>query len=51
MSGTVDTALAKEWPNPKVASAEVARVALQAVIDAVEDVIRANRRCRFLPNC
>jgi uncharacterized protein (DUF2267 family) len=38
MSGTVDTDLAKEWPHPKVAPAEVARVALQAVIDTVEDV-------------
>ncbi|MBW4605826.1 MAG: SDR family oxidoreductase [Hassallia sp. WJT32-NPBG1] len=38
MPGTVDTELAKEWPNPKVAPAEVARAALQAVIDDVEDV-------------
>ncbi len=38
MPGTVDTNLAKEWPNPKVAPAEVARAALQAVVDGVEDV-------------
>ncbi len=38
MPGTVDTELAKDWPNPKVAPAEVARAALQAVLDGVEDV-------------
>jgi NAD(P)-dependent dehydrogenase (short-subunit alcohol dehydrogenase family) len=38
MPGTVDTDLAKEWPNPKVAPGEVARATLQAVIDGVEDV-------------
>lgn len=38
MPGTVDTDLAKAWPNPKVAPAEVARAALQAVIDQQEDV-------------
>jgi NAD(P)-dependent dehydrogenase (short-subunit alcohol dehydrogenase family) len=38
MPGTVDTELAKEWPNPKVAPAEVVRAALQAVLDDVEDV-------------
>jgi NAD(P)-dependent dehydrogenase (short-subunit alcohol dehydrogenase family) len=38
MPGTVDTDLAKDWPNPKVAPAEVARAALQAVIDNQEDV-------------
>jgi short-subunit dehydrogenase len=38
MPGTVDTELAKEWPNPKVAPAEVAREALQALIDNQEDV-------------
>ncbi len=38
MPGTVDTELAKEWPNPKVAPKEVATAALQAVIDGVEDV-------------
>ncbi|MEA5571498.1 SDR family oxidoreductase [Calothrix sp. UHCC 0171] len=38
MPGTVDTELAKDWPNPKVAPAEVASSALQAVIDGVEDV-------------
>ncbi len=38
MPGTVDTELAKEWPNPKVAPAEVARAALQGIIDGVEDV-------------
>jgi NAD(P)-dependent dehydrogenase (short-subunit alcohol dehydrogenase family) len=38
MPGTVDTDLAKAWPNPKVAPVEVARAALQAVIDGQEDV-------------
>lgn len=38
MPGTVDTELAKEWPNPKVAPAEVAKLALQAVIEDQEDV-------------
>jgi NAD(P)-dependent dehydrogenase (short-subunit alcohol dehydrogenase family) len=38
MPGTVDTDLAKAWPDPKVAPAEVAKAALQAVIDRVEDV-------------
>ncbi len=38
MPGTVDTDLAKAWPNPKVAPAEVARAALQAVLDNQEDV-------------
>jgi NAD(P)-dependent dehydrogenase (short-subunit alcohol dehydrogenase family) len=38
MPGTVDTNLAKEWPDPKVAPAEVAREALQALIDDQEDV-------------
>ncbi len=38
MPGTVDTELAKSWPNPKVAPAEVARVTLQAVIANEEDV-------------
>ncbi len=38
MPGTVDTDLAKEWPNPKVAPTEVAREALQALIDDQEDV-------------
>ncbi|AKG20106.1 SDR family oxidoreductase [Calothrix sp. 336/3] len=38
MPGTVDTSLAKEWPDPKVAPAEVARAALQAVVDSIEDV-------------
>lgn len=38
MPGTVDTDLAKEWPNPKVAPQEVVRVALQALADDVEDV-------------
>lgn len=38
MPGTVDTDLAKDWPNPKVAPAEVVRAALQAVIDQQEDV-------------
>jgi short-subunit dehydrogenase len=38
MPGTVDTAFAKDWPNPKVSPAEVAIAALQAVIDNTEDV-------------
>jgi NAD(P)-dependent dehydrogenase (short-subunit alcohol dehydrogenase family) len=38
MPGTVDTDLAKSWPDPKVAPAEVAKAALQAVIDGLEDV-------------
>lgn len=38
LPGTVDTELAKDWPNPKVAPAEVARAALQAVIANEEDV-------------
>jgi NAD(P)-dependent dehydrogenase (short-subunit alcohol dehydrogenase family) len=38
MPGTVDTDLAKEWPNPKVAPSEVAKTTLQAVIDGLEDV-------------
>lgn len=38
MPGTVDTKMAKDWPDPKVSPTEVARVALQAVIDGVEDV-------------
>jgi NAD(P)-dependent dehydrogenase (short-subunit alcohol dehydrogenase family) len=38
MPGTVDTDLAKAWPDPKVAPAEVVRSALQAVIDQLEDV-------------
>ena len=38
MPGTVDTELAKAWPDPKVAPAEVVRAALQAVIANEEDV-------------
>lgn len=38
MPGTVDTELAKSWPNPKVAPAEVVRATLQAVMTNVEDV-------------
>jgi NAD(P)-dependent dehydrogenase (short-subunit alcohol dehydrogenase family) len=38
MPGTVDTDLAKDWPNPKVAPAEVAKAALEAVIADLEDV-------------
>jgi NAD(P)-dependent dehydrogenase (short-subunit alcohol dehydrogenase family) len=36
--GTVDTELAKDWPDPKVAPAEVVRAALQAIADNQEDV-------------
>lgn len=38
MPGTVDTPMAKEWPAPKVAPAEVARATLAAVEDHIEDV-------------
>jgi NAD(P)-dependent dehydrogenase (short-subunit alcohol dehydrogenase family) len=38
MPGTVDTQLAKEWPDPKVAPAEVVKMALQAVVNGDEDV-------------
>lgn len=38
MPGTVDTELAKSWPNPKVTPAEVVRATLQAVMTNVEDV-------------
>ncbi|MDJ0708591.1 MAG: SDR family oxidoreductase [Leptolyngbyaceae cyanobacterium MO_188.B28] len=38
MPGTVNTELAKDWPNPKVEPAEVVRATLQAVIDGEEDV-------------
>ncbi|MBW4618386.1 MAG: SDR family oxidoreductase [Cyanosarcina radialis HA8281-LM2] len=38
MPGTVDTQASKNFPPPKVAPATVAREALQAVIDGIEDV-------------
>jgi short-subunit dehydrogenase len=38
LPGTVDTKMGKNNPPPKVAPAEVARVALQAVIDGTEEV-------------
>jgi short-subunit dehydrogenase len=38
MPGTVDTGLAKAWPNPKVAPTEVAKAALEAVAADLEDV-------------
>jgi NAD(P)-dependent dehydrogenase (short-subunit alcohol dehydrogenase family) len=38
LPGTVDTKMSKNDPPPKVAPAEVARVALQAVIDGIEEV-------------
>jgi NAD(P)-dependent dehydrogenase (short-subunit alcohol dehydrogenase family) len=38
MPGTVDTDLAKDWPNPKVAPSEVARETLDAIIAGLEDV-------------
>jgi NAD(P)-dependent dehydrogenase (short-subunit alcohol dehydrogenase family) len=38
MPGTVDTELAKAWPDPKVPPAEVVRTALQAAIANQEDV-------------
>jgi NAD(P)-dependent dehydrogenase (short-subunit alcohol dehydrogenase family) len=37
LPGTVDTTLAKDWPDPKVSPTEVVKVALQAVADGVED--------------
>ena len=37
MPGTIDTAMAAEWPEPKVAPAEVARIALEAVMNDQED--------------
>ncbi|KAM3093126.1 SDR family oxidoreductase [Phormidesmis sp. 146-35] len=37
LPGTVDTSLAKDWPDPKVSPVEVVKVALQAVSDGVED--------------
>ena len=37
MPGTVDTELARDWPDPKVAPAEVARIALQAVLEDSEE--------------
>jgi len=38
MPGTVDTELAKAWPDPKVAPAEVVRATLQALMANEEDV-------------
>jgi NAD(P)-dependent dehydrogenase (short-subunit alcohol dehydrogenase family) len=38
MPGTVDTALAKAWPDPKVAPCEVVRATLQALLANEEDV-------------
>lgn len=38
MPGTVDAGMSKHFPPPKVAPEEVVRVALQAVVDEVEDV-------------
>ncbi len=38
MPGTVDTELAKDWPDPKVAPSEVARETLQAVMANAEEV-------------
>jgi uncharacterized protein (DUF2267 family) len=38
MPGTVDTDLAKDWPDPKVSPAEVAQTALRAVEEQIEDV-------------
>ncbi|MBD3887428.1 SDR family oxidoreductase [Phormidium tenue FACHB-886] len=38
MPGTVDTGMSKDFPPPKVAPEEVVRVALQAVVDEVEEV-------------
>lgn len=38
MPGTVNTELAKDWPDPKVEPTEVVKDTLQAVIDGHEDV-------------
>ncbi len=38
MPGTVNTELAKDWPDPKVEPAEVVSVALQSVVEEEEDV-------------
>jgi NAD(P)-dependent dehydrogenase (short-subunit alcohol dehydrogenase family) len=38
MPGTVDTALAKDWPDPKVSPGEVARATLEALLADQEDV-------------
>jgi short-subunit dehydrogenase len=38
LPGTVDTSMSKNDPPPKVSPSEVARVALQAVIDSTEEV-------------
>ena len=38
MPGTVDTKASKDYPPPKISPAEVAKAALQAVIDGVEEV-------------
>jgi NAD(P)-dependent dehydrogenase (short-subunit alcohol dehydrogenase family) len=38
MPGTVDTAMAHAWPDPKVAPAEVAKATLQGIIDDQEDL-------------
>lgn len=38
MPGTVDTSLAKDWPDPKVSPTEVAQTALRAVAEQIEDV-------------
>jgi NAD(P)-dependent dehydrogenase (short-subunit alcohol dehydrogenase family) len=38
MPGTVDTTLAKDWPDPKVPPSEVARATLQALLANQEDV-------------
>ncbi|MBD1854531.1 MULTISPECIES: SDR family oxidoreductase [Leptolyngbya] len=38
MPGTVDTDLAKDWPDPTVSPAEVAQAAIRAVEEQLEDV-------------
>jgi len=38
MPGAVDTPMAKEWPDPKVAPAEVARATLAAINEESEEV-------------
>lgn len=38
MPGTINTDMADEWPDPKVQPSEVAKSALQAVVDNQEDV-------------
>lgn len=51
MPGTVDTKASKDYPPPKVSPAEVAKAALQAVIDGVEEVYPGEQATERLHNC